>query len=71
MAGIGVKLTHIFEKKTLAANLYGFFFSTLITVAPMILIIADIILMEKVLDISTVVVDFAPPNAACTVAEPV
>ena len=52
MAGIGVKLNHIFEKKSVFANLVGFTYSTIATVAPMILVIANIILMGYVLGLS-------------------
>ena len=34
MAGVGVKLNHIFEKNTLTTNLVGFGYSTAITIAP-------------------------------------
>lgn len=49
MAGIGVKLNRIFEKQSLAADFVGFAYSTAITVAPMFLVIADILLMGWVL----------------------
>ena len=52
MAGIGVKLNHIFEKKSVFANLVGFTYSTIATVAPMILVIANIILMGYVLGLN-------------------
>lgn len=66
MAGIGVRLNRIFEKKTLAANLFGFVYSTVVTIAPMFLIIGNILLMGKVLGFSKV--GFAPRELfACTV----
>ena len=46
MAGIGVRLNRIFEKNTLTTNLVGFFYSTVVTVAPMFVIIINLILME-------------------------
>lgn len=52
MAGIGVKLNHIFEKKSVFANLVGFTYSTVATVAPMVLVIANIILMGRVLEMN-------------------
>ena len=52
MAGIGVKLNHIFEKKSVFANLVGFTYSTVATVAPMVLVIANIILMGRVLGLN-------------------
>lgn len=52
MAGIGVKLNHIFEKKSVFASLVGFTYSTIATVAPMVLVIANIILMGRVLGLN-------------------
>ncbi len=52
MAGIGVTLNRIFEKNTLGTKLYGMAYSTAITIAPMFLIIGNIILMGYVLGIS-------------------
>ena len=49
MAGIGVKLNRIFKKKSVFANLVGFTYSTVATVAPMILVIVTIVLMGWVL----------------------
>ena len=54
MAGVGVKLNHIFEKNTLTTNLVGFGYSTAITIAPMILVIAAIVLMQYLLGFSKV-----------------
>ena len=51
MAGIGVRLNRIFEKNTLTTNLVGFFYSTVVTVAPMFVIIINLILMEYLLDL--------------------
>ena len=42
MAGIGVRLNRIFEKNTLTTNLVGFFYSTVVTVAPMFVIIINL-----------------------------
>ena len=52
MAGIGVKLNRIFEKKSVFANLVGFTYSTVATVAPMILVISAIVLMGWVLGLN-------------------
>ena len=49
MAGIGVKLNRIFEKKSVFANLVGFTYSIVITIAPIILVIANILLMGWIL----------------------
>ncbi len=52
MAGIGVKLNKIYEKNTIASDLYGFFYSSLLTVAPMFLVIGVIILIQWVMGFS-------------------
>lgn len=49
MAGIGVKLNRIFEKKSIAANLFGFAYSTAVTIAPIFVVILNILLMGYVL----------------------
>ena len=53
MAGIGVRLNKIFGKNTLTTNMIGFFYSTLVTVAPMFAIIINLVLMEYFLKFST------------------
>lgn len=52
MAGIGIKLNRIFEKNTMTTHIIGFFYSTVVTIAPMLLVIANILLMGKVLGFS-------------------
>ncbi len=54
MAGIGVKLNSIFQKNSIVANLIGFTYSTAVTVAPMFVIILNILLMGWVLGFNTV-----------------
>lgn len=54
MAGIGVKLNNIYGKNTLTTNLIGMGYSTMITIAPMVLVIMSIMVMQVVLDISKV-----------------
>lgn len=54
MAGVGVKLNKIFEKNTLTANITGFIYSVVITVAPMFVVILNLMLMQKVLGFSKV-----------------
>ena len=49
MAGVGIKLNRIFEKKSIAADLVGFTYSIVITIAPIILVIANILLMGWIL----------------------
>lgn len=46
MAGIGIKLNKIFGKETITTNLLGFGYSTMVTVAPMFVIIGNILLMS-------------------------
>ena len=38
MAGIGVRLNRIFEKKSVLSSMIGFAYSTIATVAPMVLV---------------------------------
>lgn len=52
MAGIGVRLNKIFSKKTMTTDLIGFGYSTLLTIAPMLLVIAAVYAMQKLLGIS-------------------
>lgn len=54
MAGIGVKLNKIFNKNTIATNLFGFGYSAVITVAPMFLVIAAVFIMGLLLDVSKI-----------------
>lgn len=53
MAGIGIKLNKIFEKETISANLIGIGYSTMVTIAPMFVVIGNITLMGKVLGYET------------------
>lgn len=50
MAGIGVKLNKIYSKRTITTNLIGFGYSSVITVAPMFLVILSIIVMQLLVD---------------------
>ena len=54
MAGIGVKLNKIYNKNTLTTNIIGMGYSTMITIAPMILVIAAIMAMQVLLEVSKV-----------------
>ena len=49
MAGIGVRLNRIYGKGSIAMNLLGFGYSMLVTIAPMIVVIGNIMLMSIVL----------------------
>lgn len=54
MAGIGIRLNRIFAKNTITTHLYGFAYSTVVTIAPMLLVIIAIILMQLILGFSKV-----------------
>ena len=60
MAGIGVRLNRIFEKNTITTNLIGFSYSTVVTIAPMMVVIFNLILMEELLEFSSVAVTKNP-----------
>ncbi len=48
MAGVGVKLNRFFEKKSIAADILGFTYSIIITIAPTLMVIVGILLMGRV-----------------------
>ncbi len=52
MAGIGIKLNKIFGKNTLATNLVGFGYSSVMTIAPMCVVIGAIMVMQHFLGFS-------------------
>ena len=54
MAGIGIKLQKIYKKKTILSHLAGFGYSTVVTIAPMFLVIATVLLMSALLGYDTV-----------------
>ena len=54
MAGIGVKLNQIYQKNTITTDLVGFFYSTVVTIAPLLVVIINLMLMQKVLHFNTV-----------------
>ena len=54
MAGIGVKLNKVFSKNTIATSLVGFAYSAVVTVAPMFLVILEIIIASAILDLDQV-----------------
>lgn len=66
MAGIGVKLNRIFEKNTITYHLIGCGYSIAITIAPMLVVILNIVLMMKVLGF-TIVGYTARELFACTI----
>lgn len=51
MAGIGVKLNRFFEKKSIAADVAGITYSVVITIAPILMVVAGILLMGNMLEI--------------------
>lgn len=48
MAGVGSRLNNIFKRNSFTSKLIGFAYSTMITISPMIVVIASILLMQKV-----------------------
>lgn len=54
MAGIGVKLNRIYSKNTITTDIYGFFYSTVVTIAPVLVVIINLMLMQYVLKFNTV-----------------
>lgn len=52
MAGIGVKLNRIFGKNTITSSIFGFGYSTIVTIAPMLLVIGAIVFMQYFLGFS-------------------
>lgn len=54
MAGIGVKLHRIFDKESISANLVGMGYGSMVTIAPMFVVIGTIMLMQKTLSYETV-----------------
>lgn len=55
MAGIGIRLNRIYNKKTILTTLIGAGYSTAITVLPMFLVIGAVMLMDKLLGVSELV----------------
>lgn len=54
MAGIGVKLNKIYKKNTVTTDIIGFFYSTVVTIAPILVVIINLVLMQYVLKFNTV-----------------
>jgi len=54
MAGIGVRLSNIYNKNTLTTNIAGMAYSTVMTIAPMLVVVAALMTMQQLLDFSTV-----------------
>ena len=54
MAGIGVRLNKIYGKNTLTTDLVGVGYSTVITIAPMLVVIGAIVAMEYFLGFSRI-----------------
>ncbi len=54
MAGIGLKLNRIYRKNTVTTNIIGFFYSTVITIAPVLVVIITLVLMQYALKFNTV-----------------
>lgn len=54
MAGIGVRLNKIYGKNTLTTDLVGVGYSTVVTIAPMLVVIGAIVAMEYFLGFSRI-----------------
>lgn len=54
MAGIGVTLNRIYHKNTVTTNIIGFFYSTVVTIAPVLVVIINLVLMQITLKFNTV-----------------
>lgn len=54
MAGIGVKLNRIYDKNTITTNIVGYVYSTIVTIAPVLVVIINLMLMQLVLKFNTV-----------------
>lgn len=52
VAGIGVKLNKIYSKRTIATGIWGAGYSTVISIAPMVLVILAVYLMQRFLGYS-------------------
>ncbi len=54
MAGVGVKLHRIYGKNSILSKMFGFIYSTILSIAPMILIILSVFIMGVLLGFSKV-----------------
>ena len=49
MAGVGLRLNKFFNKKSMSSHIAGAGYSIVITIAPMLLIIVTLIIMQRLL----------------------
>ena len=49
MAGIGVRLNRIFDKQSITAGMFGVLYGSCLTVAPMVLVIGVLLVLEYLL----------------------
>lgn len=54
MAGVGIKLHRIYGKNSIISKMAGFVYSTILSIAPMLLVIISVFLMGLLLDFSKV-----------------
>ncbi len=54
MAGIGVRLNRIYQKNTITTDVVGFFYSIVMTIAPVLVVIINLMMMQQVLKFNTV-----------------
>lgn len=66
MAGIGVKLSNIYNKNTVSTNIVGMGYSTVVTIAPMIVVIGVLMFMQHIFGFDTI--DYATRELfSCTI----
>lgn len=54
MAGVGVKLHRIYGRNSIVSKMAGFIYSTILSIAPMLLVILSVLIMGKLLGFSKV-----------------
>lgn len=54
MAGVGVRMKGFYGKRSISSKLMGFVYSTVISIAPMLFVIASLLIMGRLLDFSKV-----------------
>lgn len=54
MAGVGIKLQKMYSKNSIIFKMFGFIYSTILSIAPMVLIMLSIFLMSELLGFSRV-----------------
>ncbi len=52
MAGVGVKLQKMYSKNSIISKMFGFIYSTILSIAPMVLIMLSLLVMGQLLGFS-------------------